>query len=286
MPITSTIKMDLLQPGVTPMVDMVQDDKYSREIVFELYSGGIAWCPPDGATILARFSKPDGTGGEYDTLPDGSAAWAISENAISVRLAPQVTTAPGCVQLAVSVIYGLMEVTTFTVRLIVHHKPGYSAESEDYVNISVFLPQVSEAAVGQFLEVEEVDSGGRITKLKAVDAPSIPAFDLAAMGLAAITPDGPAVLITSLDLTETVAAMEAGPVKFSFLLNAGQEITMAAVANAIAIPAAGQYQWVIHGELNGTTLTGYFQFAASSGTIKAWATTGSGSLLDAEGVLF
>ena len=93
-------------------------------------------------------------------------------------------------------------------------------------------------------------------------------------------------MITSLDLTETVAAMETGPVKFSFLLNAGQEITMTAVANATAIPSDGQYQWVIHGELNGTILTGYFQFAVSSGTIKAWSTTGSGSLLDAEGVLF
>lgn len=115
---------------------------------------------------------------------------------------------------------------------------------------------------------------------------NLPTFDLSAMGLPAITPDDAAVSLTGVDLTDLGAALEAGPVKFSFLLNIGQEITMTAVANATAIPSEGLYQWVIHGELNGTILTGYFQFAASSGTIKAWATTGSGSLLDAEGVLF
>ena len=66
--------MDLTHKKNTSRVDVVQDDKYSRDIEFTLTENGIAWQIPDGATAVVRYKKPDGTGGNYDTLPDGSTA--------------------------------------------------------------------------------------------------------------------------------------------------------------------------------------------------------------------
>ena len=87
-------------------------------------------------TAQIFFSKPDGTGGAYDKLPDGSAAYANSGNEITVKLAPQVCTVPGDVRLAVALIDGDETLHTFVITLKVHKKPGLQAVSENYFKIA------------------------------------------------------------------------------------------------------------------------------------------------------
>ena len=81
--ITSKIEMDLALSGQTPEVEAVQDDKYSRNLEVSLLAAGTPWEVPAGTYAVVRYMKPDGTGGSYDTLPDGSAACSISGSAIS-----------------------------------------------------------------------------------------------------------------------------------------------------------------------------------------------------------
>lgn len=132
--------MDLTHKQNTIRVDVVQDDKYSRDIEFTLTENGVAWQIPDGATAVVRYKKPDGTGGNYDTLPDGSTAYQISGNVLTVALAPQVCTVQGTVQLSVGLIQGSAEINTFTVNIVVHPNPGATYQSEDYIKLSGAVP--------------------------------------------------------------------------------------------------------------------------------------------------
>lgn len=134
--ITSKIKMDLALRGVTAPVNAVQDDKYSRNLEITLLANGTPWAPPSGTTAVVRYKKPDGTGGNYDTLPDGTAACSISGNVATVALAPQVLTVPGMVYLSVGLVCAEAEIHTFAVRIDVQPNPGIDVASEDYVNVS------------------------------------------------------------------------------------------------------------------------------------------------------
>ncbi|MGN0998379.1 MAG: pyocin knob domain-containing protein [Faecousia sp.] len=131
--------MDLASRGVTQRIDVVQDDKYSRNLEFTLTQNGEAWSIPEGAAAVIRFQKSDGTGGNYDTLPDGSSAYSFSGNVLTVALAPQVCTVPGLVLLAVGLMLGDSEINTFTVHVIVQQNPGIDAVSEDYTNMRSYI---------------------------------------------------------------------------------------------------------------------------------------------------
>ena len=136
--VTTNINIDLVVPGPVPYIQAVQNDKYSRNIKMCLFSNGTAWVVPLGAKAIVYYAKPDGTGGAYDALPDGTDACTISENSIWVRLAPQVCTAAGVVHLAVKLVAedGGAELNTFPVRIRVQANPRAVIISEGYYNHS------------------------------------------------------------------------------------------------------------------------------------------------------
>ena len=139
--ITHKLKpMDLAQKQNTGRVDVVQGDKYSRNIEFTFMYNGVAWQIPDGTTAIVRYKKPDATGGNYDTLPDGSTAYQINGNVLTVCLAPQVCTVPGIVQLSVGLIQGSAEINTFSINIVVQPNPGAIYQSEDYIRLSGAVP--------------------------------------------------------------------------------------------------------------------------------------------------
>ena len=132
--------MDLTHKQNTSRIDVVQDDKYSRDVEFTLTENGVAWQIPDGTTAVVRYKKPDGTGGNYDALPDGSTAYQINGNVLTVAMAPQVCTVTGSVQLSVGLIQGNAEINTFSVNIVVHPNPGAEYQSEDYIKLSGAVP--------------------------------------------------------------------------------------------------------------------------------------------------
>lgn len=134
--ITHKVNMDLVRPWILQALDVMQDDKYSRNIEFTITQDGAALSIPEETTALVRFCKPDGTGGNYDELPDGTAAYTISGNVVTIALAPQVCTATGKVLLAVCLINNITELHTFSVNINVHRNPGLVAHSENYFKIA------------------------------------------------------------------------------------------------------------------------------------------------------
>ncbi len=168
MKINHTIQVDLAQPGLLPRLQATQDDSISRVLQLHLKENGRPWPVPKDATVLVHFRKSDRTGGVYDTLPDGSAAWQIRGCEILVTLAPQVLTAAGDTTVGITLVKGSSRLTVATLLLHVIPCPGFAGISESYSYVSAFLPQPATASPGQLLQVKEVNEQGVVLSTEAV----------------------------------------------------------------------------------------------------------------------
>ena len=131
--ITHKLTMDLAKYQSAPAIRVVQNDRYSRDLQITLLDQGQPWVIPQNAAVLIRYNKPDGTGGEYDALPDGRAAWQYDENVLTIKLAPQMLTVTGAVNLSVSLVQDQVQISTFAV--IIGVEPAVNTgieESQDY----------------------------------------------------------------------------------------------------------------------------------------------------------
>lgn len=135
MVITHNITIDLSRMNVVPVLQMVQSDQYSRDIVFSLTLDGASWDIPSNTTALVRYRKRDGTGGSYDTMPDGNKAYTIGTGKVTVKLAPQVLTVPGIAELSVALVNGKEYLHTFPLKIDVQRNPGLAATSENYFKV-------------------------------------------------------------------------------------------------------------------------------------------------------
>lgn len=138
--ITHKFKMALDRRGVPATVDVVQGNKNTRAVEITLFCGNQPWEVPEGVSVMVRFGKPDGTGGTYDTLEDGSSAVTVAGNVITAILAKQVLTVPGCVRAQVELVKDDQEMATFAFVILVEPDPSVGAmDSEDYVNLSGYV---------------------------------------------------------------------------------------------------------------------------------------------------
>lgn len=177
MKITHNLTIDLQRKGNLQKIDVVQGDTYTRLVNISLYNNGVLWEVPTDGGILVRYHKPDGTSGIYEKLPDGSPAGVVEENNVLITLAPQMLTAPGKVPAQVSIVVDDQVLSTFSFIVDVEEDSSKGAiGSENYHNWkSAFIPQTTDAHVGQYLEITKVDSRGRIEEVKSVVNPAISA---------------------------------------------------------------------------------------------------------------
>lgn len=173
--ITHKIKMDLISKGIAPKIHMVQGDCCSRKIEFRLFSDRAAWHVPKGAKALIRYRRPDHSVGVYDTLPDGTCAYAVSGNAVTVSVAPEALAIAGYVSLVITLSDAERELSTFEVQLDVqpNFTSGPAAEG-DYASITGMIQTPDHAQVGQTVVVAAVNESGKPTKWEAADFPELP----------------------------------------------------------------------------------------------------------------
>lgn len=168
--VTHNVIMDLADRGNRPRIDVMQDDQYTRNVAIGLMMGGTPWEVPEGITVLIRYCKDDGVGGEYDTLPDGTAAWSAAGNVLTLALAPQVLTVPGTVLLSAVLIRGKEIISTFAMHVHVRSRvQGSAGETEAYYKVMGFLPGPRNVRTGQFLRVTEVDDQGNVVAVEGAD---------------------------------------------------------------------------------------------------------------------
>jgi len=129
------INMDLTIRSTQPQLAMVQCDRNSRAVEITMTAGGVSWVPEAVDTVFLRYRKSDCTGGSYDALPDGTAAWSMEGNVLTVMMAPQVLSAPGLVEAQAVLLHGDQTVATFSFRIFVEADlSADTVESEDYIN--------------------------------------------------------------------------------------------------------------------------------------------------------
>ena len=137
--IKNSFNLDFAHRGIIPRMDAVQNDANSRIVEINLLDNGVAWTVPENAKAAVFYSKPDGTVGIYDVLPDGSDACAISGSTVTVVLAPQMLTAPGLVRASVALTRESVQLATFPLGIQVEAMPGAEAvPSESYYYHTTF----------------------------------------------------------------------------------------------------------------------------------------------------
>lgn len=139
MNLTQRIVVDLAQQGQAPFTYAVQGDSGIRVLAVDLRANGLPWEIPSEAELMVRYRKPDGTGGTYDTLPDGTKAWSAQGNVLQVALAPQVCAVPGAVKMMLTFIAASDQITTFPLELRVAGQLPEGRHSEDYTNLASWL---------------------------------------------------------------------------------------------------------------------------------------------------
>lgn len=173
MVITHKLSMDLERNVQNQWIEMPQGNVNTRNVRLVLTVNGLPWDIPEGAAALICYRKPDGTSGEYDTLPDGTSAWSSDGNKLTIALAPQVLAAAGTVWMQVRLLQGDRVLNTFPVEIRVRGAIVDGADridaSEDYFYVANVLPGPVCAQAGQFLAVSAVDAQGRVVRVQAVD---------------------------------------------------------------------------------------------------------------------
>lgn len=157
--VTHNIKIDFTNPGNAPhKLTMVQGDTNTRAVAISLTENGTAFAFPAAAAAMVRFRKTDGTGGVYDTMPDGSAACSIDGNTVTVLVAPQMLTCPGMVWASVALTDGNGLLGTFHFAIQVQADPSANADaSQNYFSYDT-VSKVNEAIIRALAGVESIDS--------------------------------------------------------------------------------------------------------------------------------
>lgn len=140
--IEHTITIDLTNPGTTPRIQVKQGDYSSRRVTLQLYAGTAAWPVPEDAVAMIRYHVHDLDGGEdavgiYDTLPDGTTAWSISENTVSFIPVEDMTARHSIVAADVVLLQETSILSTFNIEFYVNRAPVAETEAnvQNYYNV-------------------------------------------------------------------------------------------------------------------------------------------------------
>jgi hypothetical protein len=140
MQIIHNMRMDIGKATMPPVIDAVQGDSNSRVASISLSLNGVAWSIPVGTKCFVRFRKPDGTGGIYDTMPDGAEAVSYNGNVVQARLAPEMLSFPGNVETQLELTNENTSLATFTFVVRVQADPSMGTkESKNYINLRAYV---------------------------------------------------------------------------------------------------------------------------------------------------
>lgn len=149
------MKTDLMNQTTRPVVMVPQNDGDCRILEMELYAGQETWQVPEGASVRLYYVRADGTGGSYDAREDGSSAWQVDGNILTMTLVPQMFAVAGNLAAKVEFLLGEKRLNTFDFWIqVVHDCTESAVECENYFNWSAWTNQELERML-----VEAKESG-------------------------------------------------------------------------------------------------------------------------------
>lgn len=136
MNISHKVTLSLDQRGDRQIIDAVQGDT-ARTLEISLLENGQAWTIPEGTMATIHYRRVNsGVGGSYDTMPDGTEAYSIDGNVVTIRIAQLILTLPGQVEMQVTLTNGGEEITCFSIWFSVQGNLMWTPkDDESYVNL-------------------------------------------------------------------------------------------------------------------------------------------------------
>lgn len=182
------ISMDFTVHGITPKIYGKQDDSGSmRAVAISLYSGGAAYLLTKNTGFMLRYKTAAGAIGLYDVLPDGSSAFSVDGNTVTVTLVDQIFAMPGNVECELRVIEpetvvysgdtatqtsGMISTWTWIVE-VERSNVGDATIPSDYINVlSGYAATAVQAAAEAKESASSIDTAS-LMKLADYDASSV-----------------------------------------------------------------------------------------------------------------
>lgn len=142
------ITINFNDPGERQRIYATVLDDGTRAVEVKLVTNDGDWAIPEGVSCVIRFMKADGHKGVYYTLPDGSSAWRVSGSTVTLKLASQVLTCPGLVEVSAALVHGTESLGIFGFDIHVAHDPlADLEESSDYFTLDD-LEEINAAIAG------------------------------------------------------------------------------------------------------------------------------------------
>ena len=135
--VTKKFTVDLARKTIAGTVDAVRGDS-AIALEMTLLCDGAPWTVPAGASVVVRYGRGQ-VGGTYDTLSDGTPAWSVQGNVLTVRIAPEVCSAAGQTDIQVTILEGASQISTFRMTVDVQSAISGSDAPGKYTNLAQWL---------------------------------------------------------------------------------------------------------------------------------------------------
>lgn len=141
--LTHKITLSLDHQGERQIIDVVQGDT-ARAVEITLLENGEPWQIPEYPLVSIYYRRaPSGVGGVYDTLPDGSEAFSVDGNKLTIGVGEPITTIPGMVEVQVSLWDGGLELNSFSIWFHVQENLQWTEKDDEcYVNLQKQIRQI------------------------------------------------------------------------------------------------------------------------------------------------
>lgn len=120
------------------IVDVMQGDS-GRILTIHLVERETPWVLPENAEIILRYCCADGTGGMFDSLPNGTPACTVDGNTLTITLVSQMCAVAGCTKVQATIFSGGTQISTFPFELRVIPQVDAKAAKGEYYNLQKWL---------------------------------------------------------------------------------------------------------------------------------------------------
>ena len=265
MQITHKIALDFAVQGPTPTLCAVQGDCGTRLVQITLTENGTAWTIPSDAAVSIRYRRPDGTGGVYDTLSDGSSAWSAGDGTLDLIIAPELLCLEGLTVVSAAITREEAVLGTFCFHVIAAPDPSADIPPADkYISL-----------------------GSTIGELKAYVDEKV-ASGLGLLTAETVTTDTPedseTVAVTALSLDQSALSLNAGATRqltctVSPADAANQDVTWETSDSAVATVSAGLVTAVGSGNCTITARSAENSTVCATCTVAVAAVSGTVTVL-------
>ena len=136
--LTKEATMNLNYREAPIVMDAVQGDS-ARALAIHFMAGETAWEIPADAQVVLHYQCEDGTGGVFDSQSDGSCAYSVNGDILTVYPVSQMFAVPGSTKLQVSILSNGEQITTFPVEVRVSPQVNGKVESGEYFKMQQWL---------------------------------------------------------------------------------------------------------------------------------------------------